>query len=307
MAENIEREDRLLSDARAFSGMLVTDLDGTLLNSDREIGSEDRRLLERLGEEKVLRVVATGRSLYSFSRVLGKETPVDYVIFSTGAGIQDFSSGRIIRTMSLQPAEVGEIARALMDMDLDYMVHRAIPENHFFLYRSKGIDNPDFQRRCRHYEPFCSAADDGFFAEPEGFGSATQFVIIEADGHTPALFREVRRRLVRYSVIRTTSPMDGRSLWIEVFPKAVSKAFSAAWLARRARVSKRNVVAVGNDHNDTDLLAWAGAGFAVANAAAELKARFPVVASHNENGVSQAVAFWRSRHHAQPGRKGRTG
>jgi HAD superfamily hydrolase (TIGR01484 family) len=289
------RENRPTSDSGAFTGMLVTDLDGTLLNSRREIGREDRRLLQRLGEEKVLRVVATGRSLYSFGRVLGRETPVDYVIFSTGAGILGFADHRIIRKASLQPSEVGEIARILAEMDLDYMVHRPIPENHYFLYRSKGTENPDFQRRCRHYEPFCEAADDGFLEKPEGFGSATQFVIIEANGHTPTLYREVKRRLARYSVIRTTSPMDGRSLWVEVFPRSVSKALSAAWLAQQAGIAKSNVVAVGNDHNDADLLAWAGAGFVVANAASGLKKRYPVVASHNENGVSQAVARWRSR------------
>jgi hydroxymethylpyrimidine pyrophosphatase-like HAD family hydrolase len=295
MIENMGRESRLQTAAGAFTGMLVTDLDGTLLNSHREIGRKDRQLLERLGEERVLRVVATGRSLYSFGRVLGRETPVDYVIFSTGAGILDFADHRIIRALSLNPAEVGEIVRTLAEMDLDYMVHKPIPENHRFLYRCKGTDNPDFQRRCRHYEPFCEAADHGFLEQPERFGRATQFVIIEANGHSPALYREVKRRLARYSVIRTTSPMDGRSLWVEVFPGAVSKALSAAWLARQARVPRSKVVAVGNDHNDADLLAWAGSGFVVANAASSLKKKYPLVASHNDNGVSQAVALWYSR------------
>jgi len=275
--------------------MLVTDLDGTLLDENRKIGCADLETLMSLGKRGVLRVVATGRSLYSLGKVLRPGAPIDFIIFSTGAGILDFRSHRIVRRSGLAPMEVAEIARTLDAMELDYMVHRPIPDNHHFLYRVHGAENPDFQRRCRYYADFCRPADDVFLAEPASFGTATQFVVVEADGHTPSLHLEVSRRLRSFTVVRTTSPMDGRTLWIEVFPKSVSKALGAAWLAERHGMTAEDALAVGNDHNDLDLLEWAGTAFVVSNAAPELRGRFAAVAPHTENGLSEAVGRWLSR------------
>ena len=50
--------------------LFLTDLDGTLLRSDRTIGERTLDSLERLAERQVVRVVATGRSLHSVLRVL---------------------------------------------------------------------------------------------------------------------------------------------------------------------------------------------------------------------------------------------
>jgi hydroxymethylpyrimidine pyrophosphatase-like HAD family hydrolase len=42
------------------------------------------------------------------------------------------------------------------------------------------------------------------------------------------------------------------------------------------------------------LLEWAGCSFVVDNAPPDLKKRFPVVASNNENGVTEAINRWLS-------------
>ncbi|MDX1435151.1 MAG: HAD hydrolase family protein, partial [Gammaproteobacteria bacterium] len=67
--------------------MVVTDLDGTLLDSSARLGPVNRGALERLGEHGVLRVVATGRSLHSARLVIDRDFPIDYLVFSSGVGI----------------------------------------------------------------------------------------------------------------------------------------------------------------------------------------------------------------------------
>jgi len=57
---------------------------------------------------------------------------------------------------------------------------------------------------------------------------------------------------------------------------------------------------VGNDFNDLDLLEWAQTRFVTANAPAELKKRFPAVASNNQGGVSEAIARWLKMQGARP-------
>jgi hydroxymethylpyrimidine pyrophosphatase-like HAD family hydrolase len=69
-------------------GLFVTDLDGTLLRSDRTFAQSDLKALHRLGELHIIRVIATGRSIFSFNTVVDSALPIDYVIFSTGAGAE---------------------------------------------------------------------------------------------------------------------------------------------------------------------------------------------------------------------------
>ena len=50
--------------------MVITDLDGTLFNDNKEVSLTDMKSLYWLGENNILRVIATGRNFYSFSKVI---------------------------------------------------------------------------------------------------------------------------------------------------------------------------------------------------------------------------------------------
>ena len=50
--------------------MIITDLDGTLLNNNREVSLLDMKSLFWLGENDIPRVIATGRSFYSTKKAL---------------------------------------------------------------------------------------------------------------------------------------------------------------------------------------------------------------------------------------------
>jgi hydroxymethylpyrimidine pyrophosphatase-like HAD family hydrolase len=108
----------------------------------------------------------------------------------------------------------------------------------------------------------------------------------------PAVAEALSGLLAGYSVIRATSPIDGDSLWLEVFPAGVSKSPACAALARDAGIAPRDVLAIGNDYNDQDVLRWAGTSFVTGNAPDELRAEFPVVAANDHGGVAQAVKRW---------------
>ena len=110
----------------------------------------------------------------------------------------------------------------------------------------------------------------------------------------------MRRRLPELTVIRSTSPLDDRSTWIEIFPASVSKSRTTGWLAARLGIPQARTVSVGNDYNDLDLLDWSADRFVTANAPADLRERYPVVASHDEAGVSQAASLWLEKLRIEP-------
>jgi HAD superfamily hydrolase (TIGR01484 family) len=265
-------------------GSVVTDLDGTLLGSSRTIGAADRQTLIELGERGVLRVVATGRSLFSARTVLGADFPIDFLIHSSGAGTVSWPEQRPVRALHMAPPSALRLVHALWDRDLDFMLHHAIPDNHRFAFRRSTRANADFERRLTQY-----AAHAEPLREPLQIDNPMcQALVIESASRAD-VHAQLVQALTEWSVLRATSPLDGCSTWVEIFPRGVCKSAAAAWLREARGLLGTASLAVGNDYNDVDLLDWAEFGCVVANAPEALRARYRSVASHDAGGFSEAV------------------
>jgi hypothetical protein len=220
--------------------------------------------------------------------VVAAGLPVDYIIFSTGAGVLKYDTGKIIRKVNIEPHEVRRACDILKACGLDFMVHRTIPDNHMFAYSRSNDGNTDFERRIELYQQFAIPLSD----DSDDFGPATQLLAIVPPAKTNSALETIRGQMIDFNVIRTTSPLDGRSTWIEIFPTTVSKSLTAAWLADTLGIDQQMIVSVGNDYNDIDLLEWTPSSYVVNNAPSDLKNRFTCVASNNNGGVAEAVRRW---------------
>lgn len=268
--------------------MVITDLDGTLLDSRGTLAPNTRQALEDLGEAGIPRVVATGRSPHSFLRAVSDDLPIDFAILSSGVGIVDWPQRRTLFSTGLGRDAIAHVAELLLHMRLDFMVHHAFPENHAFWFWRATADNPDFDRRVALYREHAAPLREDL----DGVGPGAQVVAIVRDDDSKRTLAEVRSRLADFSILRTTSPIDRASTWIEIFPAGVTKGSASAWLAGELGVSRTRVLAIGNDYNDLELLEWAGNPRVVANAPGDLRARFPVVPSNDDEGVVRAIHAW---------------
>ena len=266
--------------------LVVTDLDGTLLDSASRLGGASRRALEALGRNGTVRAVATGRSLYSARTVMPADFPVDYLVFSSGAGVvSSWVDGRLLRSRTMAPDVVSGLVARLRTLALDFMVHHAAPDTHcFHFFRSSDGGNTDFERRIERYARFSQRLGDGV---PKGV-DVSQLLVVEPPGSASCLDL-LAREFEDVHVVRTTSPLDHASTWIELFPIGVSKAHAADWIRTRHGIGRTRTIAVGNDYNDLDMLEWADRACVVSNAPVSMRARFEVVRSNDEGGFTDAV------------------
>jgi Cof subfamily protein (haloacid dehalogenase superfamily) len=263
--------------------MIVTDLDGTLLNDNKKVSKKDFETLVALQKKEVVRVVATGRSLYSCKQVLGTNFPIDYLIFSSGAGILDFATGELLFTSHLNEEEISSVVSLFVDNQIDFSIQLEIPHNHKFLYYRVNNFNPDFECRCTIYKNFCNTLD--LTKLPN---KATQIIGIVFQGYEK--FEKLKSKIKFLKLIRTTSPLDNKTIWIEVFPRNVSKSQGIDFLKDRIGVSKNEVVTIGNDYNDLDMLNYTDKRFVVASAPKDLKEKFEfTVGTNNQSAFSEVV------------------
>lgn len=289
-----EMEGRRQSPAK---GLFVTDLDGTLLNDARQISQADLSTLQSLQQSGYITAIATGRSYYSFTKLMGEYPfegkhsflPVNYVIFSTGSGIMQYPDCRILRSLTLTAKEAMEICSYLDLLAADYMVQRAHPHSGTFFYRQNSIQNEDFWRRIDLYGSLASP-----FAKlsANSYAEATEVLSIVPEDKGELVAERLRNQFPRLSVVRATSPLDHRSAWIEIFTDGVSKSKAVAWLCKRCGLSFSKVCAVGNDYNDVDLLELAAGSFITANAPKELRQRFSVVVANSQSPITAAASSW---------------
>ncbi|SEH05430.1 HAD-IIB family hydrolase [Candidatus Venteria ishoeyi] len=269
--------------AKSTTDIVFTDLDGTLLNSQSECSSKDYETLVSLKSKNIIRVAATGRSLYSAHKVLSPEFPIDYLIFSSGAGIMDWQHKKILLSRKLISEQVISISNTLKENNVDFMLHYPIPENHHFVYYSTGKENADFERRIEIYKAFA----EPMFLSVETFGAACQFIAIIPNDVD--LYNRIAQQFPDVKVIRATSPLDHKSIWIEIFPTTVSKGLAAKWLCEYLQIGSLTSLSLGNDYNDIDMLNFTASSFVVENAPEDLKNKYPVCGHHNKSGFSEVI------------------
>lgn len=263
--------------------IVFSDLDGTLLNSRREVSQATMHCLHTLKEKNIIRVIATGRSYYSFQKAVPSDFPADYLIFSSGAGVYDLASNELLYARNHKAEDVVRIAEKLMIHELDFTVHIHVPDNHRFVYYQPNSGNKDFAHRLQIYNAYATPYS-GPHTLPEKSAQ-----VIAVMPHDPNRFNTIAGDFPEYKVTRTTSPLDGRSMWMEIYPHDVSKGAAALWLCRHLGLDPAHTFGIGNDYNDIDLLEFTHFSYVVANAPPDLRRTYRLSTSNNEDGLYHAL------------------
>ncbi len=264
---------------------IIIDLDGTTLPRGwNSLSEENKKALEEARRAGITRILATGRSVFSFCNALPEGLPIDYMVFSSGAGIMRWNDQRLLCTRELSPEETLDIATMLWEYDINFTIQQPIPDNHHFLYRNASPLHEDFRRRVENYPRLGTSIQ----STRDICGGATQFLVI-LDSKQLQLHGEIQEKLSGYSVIRSTSPIDNQAIWTEIFARGVNKGSSCQILLDQLDIRYDECAGLGNDYNDIDFLERCGHPFIVANAPEPLRGKFNNVTSDTNNGLAEFI------------------
>ena len=273
--------------------MVVTDLDGTLLQSDSTISSEDRETLELLGELGICRVAATGRNPFKVRRALKPSDPFDYVICSSGAGIIDWQKQEVIRAINLPEALTSRLILYLISNKYNFKVSDKFPDNHNFFWW-KDHECAEIDRYVEHHAKMGHSEE----IVPGGIYNSSQLLLYfekqdnlveKQASHFDQVKDELLNQFPEISIIRTTSPLNENWLWMEIFPNGISKAHGIAEICDLKGIHQTETFGIGNDFNDLEMLDFTYLSYVVHNSPQELKDKFQISLPHHENGFSHAV------------------
>jgi hydroxymethylpyrimidine pyrophosphatase-like HAD family hydrolase len=280
-------------------GLFVCDLDGTLLDRTGHCDQRDLAALRGLAAAGVVRVAATGRSLFSFRRACLPHDALDYLVFSSGAAVMRLADETILERHELPSALCANTIDWLSERGFDLMVHPPVPDEHRIAYRRAGqLENADFERRLALYrdsvrpltDADCqTAATQLLVISPQAVGDAHFDQIAAHFDNAPISSDSRAWRAPILNIVRTTSPLDHRSVWTEIFPSAVSKGLALEWLRAELQISPQRCAAVGNDTNDLSLLRWSPLAYVTADAPSAMRREFEPLPCGPPTAVALAI------------------
>ncbi len=268
------------------TSLFATDLDGTLLRNDGTLSARDISALESLREEGCAVVLATGRSPLSLQKCLGKiELPVDWFVLSSGAGVLD-AEGNVTMSRVLSPGDTAVIHNAFAQLGItDTSIQGTFPDAHI-LHWMDGKHCLDFKKRLAYYRDFSKKITDPEIPSTEVIG----FVQPGQAGSALSALHEIIGE--KFSIVRATSPIDHKTVWIEVFAPGVNKASACEMIRKGLEIPLELTAAVGNDWNDIQMLRWAKRSYISSNAPEPLLCEFENVPSNQNNAVATAIERW---------------
>ena len=267
--------------------LVATDLDGTFLKNDKTISRRNFETLHMMGKKGIVRVAATGRNLQKTKEVISPEIPFDYIVFSSGAGVFDWRTSELLYSKNIRNETVVRFSEYLVRNEWSFHLFKPVPENHFCWYfRSKNA-TPEFER----YFGFHNSYSEPFPVDAHILGEACQFLIILPND--PALFGELKNDIYNafpeLKIVRTSSPLHTGYIWMEVFHEDVSKGNGVKFICGKEQINPACTMSIGNDYNDLELLEFTNFSYLVENGPDELKHRFSVTRSNEEDAFSVSV------------------
>jgi Cof subfamily protein (haloacid dehalogenase superfamily) len=290
VADILETQEQLTAHARRSPSdirLLATDIDGTLLNPQFQISPDDLAALRRAHAAGIEIVLVTGRR-HTFALPIAQQLGFDlWLISSNGAVTRSLSDETFHR--DLMPREV---CRELCEAMQAFRGHTVLT----FDKETKGAIvlehmeelNTSIRRwleKNMPYIEFVVPIEKSLSSDP----IQTMFCGSMARMSEALKVLQAAGMDNRITVLRTEYPVRDLSM-IDVLNSGCSKGHALERWANYRGFRREQVMAIGDNHNDVEMLEFAGYPVIMGNACAELRARgWNLTLSNDKCGIAAAL------------------
>lgn len=267
---------------KRFEGyMLVTDMDGTLLDSSKTISAENKQAIDRFVAEGGIFTLATGRiagSVKRFADVLPIGAPA---ILYNGTMIYDFKAEEVVWQRTLDRSVI-EVVEQLIKRFPELGVEVYCGSEPYFIRENRITDHH------RKMENFMRPVT-------ENMHQLTDPWLKVLLGWEPERLDEVETYTAQFADEPFTW-VRSDDKYLEILPAETTKGHALEELMQMTGIDRSRCIAMGDHLNDLEMLRRAGIGVAVANAHASLmEVCNRTCKHHNEHAVADVIEWLESQ------------
>lgn len=253
--------------------LVVSDMDGTLLNSDHQVSERFFKVFKQLREKDVRFAVASGRQYYSLKERLEPIEDELAFIAENGAIVMENDKELFIQPMDRR--KVQEVISVVRSLENKYLIlcgkEQAYIEN----------TDPEFMKPfLNHYEKYKVVKDVNNIEDDE----ILKLTVCDLSGAEENTFPHVEKFQKDLQV-----KLSGK-IWIDFNHLEAQKGNGLKALQEHYKISREDTMVFGDFFNDIELFEQADYSFAMENAHPEVKSKARFTAkSNDENGVEEVL------------------
>lgn len=254
--------------------MIVLDLDGTLLNSEKKVSEISKKYLKKLKDLGYIIVIASGRIYESVNNALDGFEYVNYIITDTGASCYDVRNGS---TIFNNPISI-ETAKKFKKYYNENCIFIDVCDKHTIYKYSDYKENYYFIDTTKDWDYI--------------FNNCKEISHISVSMKTNDQVMELYNKLkddIKELDINIMQDSFSEKKWIETIKKGWTKYRAIEELSNYLKINNDEIIAFGDGLNDIDMLSKCGIGVALNNALSIVKenSNFVTTYDNNHDGVAE--------------------
>ncbi len=254
--------------------MVVTDIDGTIYSPETGITDNVKKCIKNLADNGIMVVIATGRT-YASAKTIADRLGIKYPLICYQGGLVNSYEGEILNVIYLDEKPAREIIENFRKRNI-----------HLNVYVEDKLYVEDDNKYIKDY-----IGDKGIdywkvdsFNELD-FTKLNKLLAINYDtAFIDKLIEELKEKYPQLYVVKSAK------YFCEIANKQATKGNAIKFLAKKFGFSINEVMAIGDQNNDIEMVETAGIGVAMGNGTEQIKQKADYITDTIENdGFVKAV------------------
>lgn len=264
----------------------VFDLDGTLLNDDKEMAPEVKTMFDRLKHKGHETFVATGRALEITQPYLDFLGIKDRCILNNGAVIHDLAAGKNLFEAGISDADIQATIAYLNEVNVAYSVSTSNA-----LYTTEDYELGYYDRFMKMFPKYPLINHQG--ATLEDIKGKTVYKILVQFKNDEAL--KTHKAALKNRIQATVT--QSMEKYLSILPQGITKGGTLKKYLDEQSVPLDRLVVFGDNDNDAEMLALTHHSYAMINGSESAKAAAAHVTrlDNNHLGVIDMVARYEDK------------
>jgi Cof subfamily protein (haloacid dehalogenase superfamily) len=268
--------------------LIAIDIDGTLLDSNFQVSERNLATLRRANSLGVEIALATGRR-HTFALPVARALGFDLTLISSNGAVTRTSNGELFHRDPLPLASALELVAHMTDFRRNLVITFDGQEEGSLLLETLDELNVSIRKwleKNAQYLRFVHPIESGLLGDP------IQAMFCGTVERMMAAQKQLKKNkglLSRITALKTQ--YDERDLcMLDILNRGCTKGAALKRWADARGYKAEEVMAIGDNYNDIEMLEFAGCAYIMGNATEELRDRgWNVTLSNNENGVANAI------------------
>lgn len=264
--------------------LIALDLDGTLLDSQKQLSDRNRQALKACIARGIHVVPCTGRTAEGIPKMIKEIPGIRYAITVNGGMIEDMEKKAVLDQHLLEKEIALDIIEQIKDRHIMYDVYadgQGISEDRFYNHLDEYKITKEIQTLVKKTRRVVPNIID-YVKQKKGMVDKVNLFFSDLKER-----EEIRELLKQRTDVIVSSSLYNN---LEINAIGAEKGEALLRLAAILGISQEETMACGDGDNDTSMIRLAGTGVVMGNGEEYLKAIADyITASNDESGVAQAI------------------